>query len=109
MNIDNIISNDNNNEINFFDELYICINNRFLLQFYYIIKINSKAADKDIKSTIINGINFLQLFMSNFKIAYMKNDLMNDITKIQKNYGTSNSLLNQDILILNYFIYYSSL
>ena len=31
MNIDNIISNDNNNEINFFDELYICINNRFLL------------------------------------------------------------------------------
>ena len=39
----------------------------------------------------------------------MKNDLMNDITKIQKNYGTSNSLLNQDILILNYFIYYSSL
>ena len=105
MNIDNniIISNDNNNEIknkdnDFFDELYIYKKNRFLLSFYYIIEINSKTADKDIKSTIINGINFLQLSMSNFKIAYMKNDLMNDITKIQKNYDTFKSLLNQDIL-----------
>jgi hypothetical protein len=92
-NNNSIITNNNNNihnneiieqDNNYFDEFYNNKKNKFLVSFYYIIEINSIKTDREIKAVIINGINFLQFSMSNFKVEYMKNDLLNDISKVQK-------------------------
>ena len=105
-NNNSIIINNNNinsNEIieqdnNYFDEFYNNKKNKFLVSFYYIIEINSIKTDREIKAVIINGINFLQFSMSNFKVEYMRNDLLNDISKVQKLFEQFKSLINQDIL-----------
>ena len=61
---------------------------------------------------IINGINYLQFSMYNFKLSYMKNDIMKDIlmvstqysdkqsltSKFKKIYDSFKLLINQDIL-----------
>jgi hypothetical protein len=107
-NNNSIITNNNNNNINsneiieqdnnYFDEFYNKKKNKFLVSFYYIIEINSIKTDREIKAVIINGINFLQFSISNFKVEYMKNDLLNDISKVQKLFEQFKSLINQDIL-----------
>jgi hypothetical protein len=106
-NNNSIITNNNNNihnneiieqDNNYFDEFYNNKKNKFLVSFYYIIEINSIKTDREIKAVIINGINFLQFSMSNFKVEYMKNDLLNDISKVQKLFEQFKSLINQDIL-----------
>ena len=74
---------------------------QFLTSFYYILEVNTlkhERNDNEVKMTIINGINYLQFSMEQFKLSYMKNDLMNDFAKIKKNYEAFKSSLNQDIL-----------
>ena len=95
--ISDIIKEDNK-EIDYYDEILSNKKNRFLSSFYYIIELNELNCDKEIEMAIVNGINYLQIYMSNFKIEYMKNDLMTDISKIKKSYENFKSLLNQDIL-----------
>ena len=95
--ISDIIKEDNK-EIDYYDEILSNKKNRFLSSFYYIIELNELNCDKETEMAIVNGINYLQIYMSNFKIEYMKNDLMTDISKIKKSYENFKSLLNQDIL-----------
>jgi len=94
--IDNteIINQDTKN----YNDILLNKKNAFLSSFYYILEINSSRNDIEVKRTIINGINYLQFSMEQFKLAYMKNDLVNDFNKIKKSYETFKSSLNQDIL-----------
>ena len=92
------IINEDNKEIDYKDDILNNKKNIFLSSFYYIIELNSGTCDKEIEMAIINGLNYIQSYMSNFKIEYMKNDLMTDISKIKKSYEIFKILLNQDIL-----------
>ena len=98
----NIISINNseiiNQETKNYNDILFNKKDQFLFSFYYILENNTLRNDNQIKMTIINGINYLQFSMQQFKLSYMKNDLMNDFTKKKKNYETFKSLLNQDIL-----------
>lgn len=92
------IINEDNKENEYFEDIIDNKKYEFLFSFFNIIEVNSLKRDSEIKIAIINGINYFQIFLSNFKIEYMKNDLMTDISKIKKNYDNFKSLLNQDIL-----------
>ena len=87
-----------NRETKNYNDILFNKKDQFLSSFYYILEVNTLKHDNEIKMTIINGINYLQFSMEQFKIAYMKNDLMNDFNKIKKSYEAFKSSLNQDIL-----------
>ena len=87
-----------NQDIKNYNDILANKKDEFLFSFYYILEINTLRHDNEIKMTIINGINYLQFSMEQFKLSYMKNDLINDFTKIKKNYESFKSCLNQDIL-----------
>ena len=95
--LDYIINEDNKDSENS-NDIINNIKNNFLLYFYYIIENNIFKIEKEVKLGIMCGINYLNLYMQNFKNMYMKNDLIADISKIKKNYDTFKALLNQDIL-----------
>ena len=96
-NVTDIIIEDNQ-ENEYFNTIVDNKKNKFLLSFYNIIEVNSFANYREIQMTIINGIDYLNLSMNNFKINYMKNDLMMDIYKVKKHYDSFKAILNQDIL-----------
>lgn len=69
---------------------------KFYISFFYMYE--ADVSDKEVKEAIINGINYLQHSIKDFKIEYMKNDLMNDNTKAKKLYPTFKSKIKQEIL-----------
>ena len=72
---------------------------QFLFSFFYskeIIAVNKKNIE--LKKAIVNSINYFTYLINNYKICFMKLDLMNDNVKIKKNYEAFKSLIDQDIL-----------
>jgi hypothetical protein len=64
-----------NQDIKNYNDIFANKKDEFLFSFYYILEINTLRHDNEIKMTIINGINYLQFSMEQFKLSYMKNDL----------------------------------
>ena len=95
--ISDIINEDNKENENLEDIINNKKNN-FLLYFYYVIENNMFKIEKEVKLAIMYGINYLNLYINNFKLTYMKNNLLIDISKIKKNYDIFKTLLNQDVL-----------
>ena len=72
---------------------------QFLFSFFYskeIIAVNKKNIE--LKKAIVNSINYFTYLINNYKICFMKLDLMNDNVKIKKNYEAFKSLIDQGIL-----------
>ena len=73
---------------------------QFLFSFFHSREISqiNNSKNNEIKKAIVNGINYFRYVMNNYKINYMKLDLMSDNIKLKKNYETFKSLIDQDIL-----------
>ena len=72
---------------------------QFLFSFFYSKEINAvNKKNIELKRAIINSINYFTYLINNYKICFMKLDLMNDNVKIKKNYEAFKSLIDQDIL-----------
>ena len=73
--------------------------NKFLFSFFYLKEINIiKNSTKEIKHALINGIDYLNHALYNYKINHIKLDLMCDNIKLKKNYEAFKSVIDQDIL-----------
>ena len=72
----------------------------FLFSFFYSKEINlvRNSYNSETKRAIINGINYFKYSLNNFKITYIKLDLMSDNVKIKKYYEAFKSLIDQDLL-----------
>jgi hypothetical protein len=72
---------------------------QFLFSFFYSKEINAvNKKNIELKKAIVNSINYFTYLINNYKICFMKLDLMNDNVKIKKNYEAFKSLIDQDIL-----------
>ena len=72
--------------------------NKFLFSYFYSKEINLSKNNTEIKAAIINGIDFFNYNINNFRINYMKLDLMNDNIKLKKYYETFKLIIEQDAL-----------
>ena len=72
--------------------------NNFLFSYFYSKEIILAKNNTEIKTAIINGIDFFNYSINNFRINYMKLDLMNDNIKLKKHYDTFKLIIEQDAL-----------
>ena len=80
-------------------DLIITKKNKFLFSFFYLKEVNIvKNNTKEIKRALINGIDYLNFALNNYKLDHIKLDLMCDGIKHKKNYELFKSLIDQDIL-----------
>ena len=73
---------------------------QFLFSFFYAREINmvNNKNNSEFKKAIVNSINYFTYLINNYKIGFMKLDLMNDNIKFKKHYEAFKSLIDQDIL-----------
>ena len=72
---------------------------QFLFSFFYAKEINTvNNNNSKFKKAIVNSINYFTYLINNYKIGFMKLDLMNDNIKFKKHYEAFKSLIDQDIL-----------
>ena len=72
---------------------------QFLFSFFYAREINTvNNNNREFKKAIVNSINYFTYLINNYKIGFMKLDLMNDNIKFKKHYEAFKSLIDQDIL-----------
>lgn len=80
-------------------ELIYTKKNKFLFSYFYLKEvILLKNTNKEIKLALNNGIDYLNNALENYKINYLKLDLMCDNIKLRKNYDAFKSLIDQDVL-----------
>ena len=81
------------------NELNYSKKNKFLFSYFYLKEVNLlKNTNKEIKLALNNGIDYLNNVVENYKINYLKLDLMCDNIKLRKNYEAFKLLIDQDVL-----------